>query len=226
MKKSILVVLMAVFCLGTFAQSSWRNNRSNSGHSNYDNRGHRGSSWHNSDFGRPYYIGLRFGGALSTLNSDNKWYDSSSKSGLELGAVVGMRMTRHAPLYFETGLEYIAKGGKTGDYIERNMDYLEVPLTLKYMFDTNSDITVQPFVGGYLAAGVGGKTKYLDEHAVRNTFDEGFKRFDGGLKLGCGVSYSMLYADLSYDIGLKNIFKDDFDEVKTGSLQLTVGVNF
>ena len=56
--------------------------------------------------------------------------------------------------------------------------------------------------------------------------DDGFQRFDGGLRLGCGVGYDLFYVDLTYDIGLSNICHDTFDTSHNGSLSLNFGVNF
>lgn len=55
---------------------------------------------------------------------------------------------------------------------------------------------------------------------------DGFKRFDGGVRLGCGLQYSHLYAELGYDIGLADISRNSFDTSRTGSLIATIGVNF
>lgn len=58
-------------------------------------------------------------------------------------------------------------------------------------------------MGGFVAAGVAGKIKDYGHRQAFNSFgDDGFKRFDGGVRLGCGLQYSHLYAELGYDIGL------------------------
>jgi hypothetical protein len=49
---------------------------------------------------------------------------------------------------------------------------------------------------------------------------------DAGLRTGCGLQIDMFYAELSYDLGLANICKDDFDTSKNGALMLSLGVNF
>ena len=51
-------------------------------------------------------------------------------------------------------------------------------------------------------------------------------RFDGGIKLGCGVGFNMLYLDASYDIGLANIGQDSFNDTHNGCFTLNIGVNF
>ena len=53
-----------------------------------------------------------------------------------------------------------------------------------------------------------------------------FKRFDGGLRIGCGAEYQMIYAEMAYDFGLANICHSDFDTSRTGCFYLNFGVNF
>lgn len=232
MKKTIILALLTVICsIGANAQSSWRSTRgSHSSRGGYSNR----SSIYGYNSNRPY-VGFRIGGAFSTVNSDDKYLDGGkAMSGLDIGVVAGMPITPSTPLYFETGLEYVEKGGKSGskskyDQMSYSLNYLEVPITLKYIYNVDRTFSVQPYAGGYLACGVGGKIKNFGDRVAYSSFgdrSDNFKRFDGGLKVGCGVGMDMFYADLSYDIGLANISHDYFDESKTGSLQLTVGVNF
>ena len=103
----------------------------------------------------------------------------------------------------------------------------EVPLLLKYKYFTSSDIAIEPFAGGYVSCGVGGQIKDYDNRNAFSSYDEGyFKRMDGGLKIGCGVEFRMLYLDLSYDIGLANVGQDDFDDTRNGCFTVNVGVNF
>ena len=177
------------------------------------------------------YVGFRIGGAFSTVNSDDKYLDGGTmRSGLNVGAVAGFQIAPHAPIYLEPGLSYIEKGGK-GSYDGRkftySLDYLEVPLLLKYDYKVDRDVSIQPFLGGYLSVGVGGKIKDFGYRQAYSSFDdEGFQRFDGGIKLGCGVQFNYLYAEVGYDIGLANISHNYFDDAHTGSLFATIGVNF
>lgn len=180
------------------------------------------------------YIGFRVGPGFSTVNSDSKYLDTNkSRTGLNIGMAVGMPLTESVPLYFETGLYYTQKGGKStydGTKFTYGLDYIELPLLLKYRAPLTNNITVEPFVGGYLACGVSGKIKDYGEREAYSSFssdyDDNFNRFDGGVKLGCGMSFDMLYVEASYDIGLANVGKDDFDDTHTGCFNLTVGINF
>lgn len=195
-----------------------------------------GSRHQSSNWWGPHqtYVGFRLGLGVSTVNSDASDLDGgTAKTGLNVGVAVGTQLTTAAPLFFESGLYYTEKGGKgkhDGSKFTYNLDYLEVPLLLKYKYQASPDVSIEPFMGGYLACGVGGKIKDYGNREAYSSFDSdetnNFKRFDGGLKLGCGVSFQMLYFDISYDIGLANIGHDDFDDTRNGCLNLNIGVNF
>lgn len=178
------------------------------------------------------YYGLRIGAAFATVNSDDRYLDGGSmKTGLDVGAVVGFQVAYRSPVYFETGLSYIEKGGKghyEGTKFSYSLDYLQVPLVMKYMIDVDRMFSIQPYVGGYLALGVAGKIKDFGHRQAYSSFDskEGFQRFDGGIRIGCGIQYDFVYAELGYDFGLSNISHDYFDTSRTGALFATVGFNF
>ena len=178
------------------------------------------------------YYGLRIGAAFATVNSDDRYLDGGSmKTGLDERAVVGFQVAYRSPVYFETGLSYIEKGGKghyEGAKFSYSLDYLQVPLVMKYMIDVDRMFSIQPYVGGYLALGVAGKIKDFGHRQAYSSFDskEGFQRFDGGIRIGCGIQYDFVYAELGYDFGLSNISHDYFDTSRTGALFATVGFNF
>ena len=187
------------------------------------------SSYHHS-LSNTYY-GLRIGANFSTVSSDDRYLDGGSlRTGLNVGAVVGFQIAPHAPIYFETGLSYVEKGGKgnyNGARFTYSLDYLEMPLVLKYDYHADRLLNIQPYLGGYVAAGIAGKIKdFGSRHAYSSFDDEGFQRFDAGIKVGCGLQYDHLYAELGYDFGLSNISHDYFDTSHTGSFFATVGVNF
>ncbi|MBR1400806.1 MAG: PorT family protein [Prevotella sp.] len=238
MKKYLLMAIFGILAVLPTDAQVYRNSRyynPGSGRLDYS-RNHRttraprhGSYWYDEDS----YFGFRVGPAFTTVSSDDPYLDGSSmKTGLNIGMAAGFAVAPRAPLFFETGLYYTEKGGKAkGNHVNftYNLDYLEVPLVFKYKYAIDRDVTVEPFLGGYLACGVGGKIKDFGERAAYSSFSDNpysFQRFDGGLRLGCGMSYDIFYADLTYDLGLANICHDDFDTSKNQALMLTVGLNF
>jgi hypothetical protein len=192
------------------------------------------SGYNSSRYDYNTYYGFRIGLGVGTVNSDSPYLDGNkATTGLNAGFVVGTQLTNRAPLYFETGLYYTEKGGKStyqGNKFTYGLDYLEVPLLLKYKYYADRDFSIEPFMGGYLSCGVAGKIKDFGNREAYNSFgddyNENFKRFDGGLKFGCGLGFQMLYLEASYDIGLANVGNDEFDDTHTGCFNLTFGVNF
>ena len=182
-------------------------------------------AWHR------YYFGLRVGMNASHVSSESPVLDGSSvKTGLNIGLAAGTPLTYRAPLFLETGLYYSQKGGKSGrgaDKFTYDLNYLEVPLLIKYKHFVGNQTSIQPYAGGYLALGTDGNIKNYGTRTAFSSFDNGyFNRFDGGLKIGCGVGFNMLYLDASYDIGLSNIGQDNFDDTHNGCFTLNIGVNF
>lgn len=184
--------------------------------------------------GKDYYVGLRVGLNVATLHSDvARFRGNRAKAGLGLGIVGGYQLAPDTPLFIEAGLMYTEKGGKghfEDDSYTFSLNYLELPLVVKYSIELeagSNDLAVQPFFGGYLATGLGGKIRNYDDRETACSFsNESFQRFDGGLRLGCGVQFNHLYLDLGYEFGLANIFQDDFDSSHTGNFFVSAGVNF
>ena len=233
MKKLFTLAMIAL--MAALPMMAQRHNYSSSAPSNrYDyERGH--SRWIRNYYGTDMYFGLRIGPAFSHISGDAISYAGDSKTGLHLGGVVGFEITNRAPVYFETGLSYVNKGGKgdfAGHKLATNLSYIELPLVFKYIYYTDIGISIHPLFGGYLGVGVGGSIKDLTDHTKIGAFGkdkdgmERLKRFDGGLRIGCGAGFSMFYLDLTYDIGLANISHDDYNSSSNRTLYLNFGVNF
>ena len=188
------------------------------------------------------YYGLRLGLSIASLSSDYVNFDMGTRTGLNFGAVYGLQLANSTPLWLEFGALYSEKGGEntnfvnasnpSGNYTEKvttRLSYIEVPVVVKYSLDLADDLYLQPFLGGYLAMGIGGKTKhygYSDQTRDSHSSYDYFKRFDGGLRVGCGLEYQMVYAEAGFDFGLANICDNDFDATHTRSFFVNVGVNF
>lgn len=211
MKKLLLTILTVAIVMPACAQYETQYKRTR-----YNHRGEE------------QYYGLRLGLNVASVNSDEVEADLDARTGLSVGGVYGLLLTDTTPLWLEAGLFYSEKGGKThasGYKQSTRLSYLQVPITVKYSFDVYDDLYIQPFIGGYLAYGIGGKTKNYSIRQSHSSFDD-INRFDSGLRIGCGTEYQMLYAELGFDIGLANISKDDFNTSRTCNFFINIGVNF
>ena len=196
------------------------------------------------DYQRRSYLSIRFGLNVPTLyyKGTGGLAQTQSIARFNVGLVCGNKLGNGLPFYFETGLLYTEKGAEleATDETDRrvsHLKYLEIPFVSKYKIDTNvDDLTVQPFFGGFIAVGIAGRTKYYGTRTTRSSFgDDRYKRFDSGIRLGCGMAYQNFYFELAYDIGLFDIsgkhytdyHYDGFDgHIRTGNLSASVGIEF
>ncbi|MCD8290317.1 MAG: PorT family protein [Prevotella sp.] len=229
MKRGFLLAIVAAAISLSLSAQSYENSRyynPNSGRLDYS----KGSHSLGIDAGDTYY-GFRIGPSFSTIHSGiDELNGKKSQTGLTIAVVTGIPLTHNVPLFFETGLMYTEKGGKKNSHEEKilyNLNYLEIPLVVKYVYEFDNDFSIQPMFGGYLSCGVAGKTKDYDtREAVRSFSRNYFRRFDGGLRIGCGVGFNVVYLDFVYDIGLANISHDPFESAHNGCFYIDFGVNF
>lgn len=218
MKRTALILASLMLAIASYSQG-WRNqNNSRSSRQCYD---------------RDIYYGLRLGMAISSVSSDSEKLNASgTQTDINVGFAAGMQLSTDAPVYLESGLYYTAKGGQGKSSENRSkftydLNYLEVPLLIKYSVELDYDMYLQPLAGGYIAYGVGGKFKDYGDRNIDYSFSEdAFKRFDAGLRFGCGFQYQVLYAEAFYEFGLTNICHDYFDKAHTGCFNINIGVNF
>lgn len=196
------------------------------------------------DYRRSSYFGLRFGLNVPTVRYKGTGGEAQTNPlpRYHIGLVYGNKLGDGLPFFLESGLIYTEKGTEIEateevEFKKCYMRYLEIPIVLKYKLNTNTDdFTVQPFFGGFMAVGVGGTTKLYDSRTKIDPFGaDRYKRFDAGIRVGCGMAFQNFYFEMGYDIGLFNIagrnyseyHYDDFDgHIRTGNLTVTLGVDF
>ena len=159
MKRLAFIMMALLLTLMPAAAQNYRDSRY------YNSRTDRLDYRYNHNYGSPYY-GFRIGPAFTFVNSDDSRLDGGDwQTGLNVGVVAGIPLTDSAPLYLETGLSYIEKGGKKdlpeGKKMTYDLNYLEIPAVLKYKYEVDDHFSIQPQVGGYFAVGVGGKSRTL-----------------------------------------------------------------
>ena len=170
MKKLFILILTAAMAVPSFAQFGKSHSRFN--HDNVES-----------------YYGVRLGLSISSMSSDMADFDTDSRTGWTFGGVYGLQLANSLPVWLETGLYYTEKGGEhkvydtTIEKVTYRMSYLEVPVVVKYGFDIIDDLYIDPFLGGYFALGIGGKTK---TYAMQN---EGEWLFDKAAYAACDKAW-------------------------------------
>jgi hypothetical protein len=75
-----------------------------------------------------------------------------------------------------------------------------------------------------MALGVTMQLPIDDKHSY-DSFDD-YNRLDGGIRIGCGAEYQMIYAEAGFDFGIANINDNDFVSARNQCFFFNVGVNF
>ena len=186
--------------------------------------------------------GVRAGANFSnvTFSGDGESESEDSRFGFNIGA--SLELPIKGGFGLETGLYYTSKGCKhsyeSGSESTYAMDYLQVPLMAQYKFGVAPVADVKVFAGPFVAYGIGGGSTFKDDDGKETDGDsvfgdDGYKRFDFGLRIGAGVDLAKnYYVGIGYDLGLMDIDRsgefgmgDDFS-TRTGSFFVQVGYNF
>lgn len=174
------------------------------------------------------YYGARLGINFASLGGEY-FDDLGLKTGMNLGGVIGLRLSQSAPVFLESGLYYTERGGKDGKD-KASLTYLEIPILIKYGIQLSDNVFLLPYVGPYFSYGFAGRTKIKAEDISDNSYDY-FRHGDMGFKFGCGIEYNNLYAEAGFQLGVANIAKDnDYnkynDEARNRAFYVNIGVNF
>ncbi len=201
------------------------------------------------------YTGIRFGYNAASLRTS--YFDDVSsdfQSGACVGIVFGWYLGK-TPIIIEPGLYYSFKGGKLDGYerewdyrtrLKTNMHMFEIPLVFKYEVQYhNAGVCLHPFFGGFLAFGIGGKTKSVEDnyYDTWDTFSDDagqLGRTDAGLRMGCGLGVDHFFVELAYDCGLVNLAseryayfgyqRENYDRpgsaIRSNTISFSLGFNF
>jgi hypothetical protein len=132
-------------------------------------------------------------------------------------------------LYQVIGMEYFPKGYRvksdTVDSFTTRIDYLNIPLSLRYKFDLE-DIWMTFEAGPYIGFALYGRTK-SEQGIVRYEFGHGegdLKRLDLGLKLGYTVEIEQVRLGISYNTGFLNVSASQSETLKLRAFVFSVGL--
>ncbi len=182
-------------------------------------------------------IGVMGGINLATLRGDDV-EDAKNRVGL-LGGLSYVRNWGGAA-GLEMDVLYSAKGAKVVDGSEEftfKLDYLEIPVLLRYDFPSTSAIRPHLAVGPSFAfrTSCGGEGKSsgtsvsIDCDELQDSFDVKFKSFDLGATVGGGLDFAMgrntFTVGARYTLGLVNVADADDSDTKNGAIALFAGIS-
>ena len=181
-------------------------------------------------------LGLRLGANLARFNT-NKDIEQNSKFGISMGAY--LRVPIAGKLYIQPEFNLTQHGSKEnesdGDYSSYTINYLQIPILLKYVLfgdPGNTNFFVQG--GPYFSKGVG-KIRIKDcingdcdtEKINFENVNFNLKSADVGLMLGAGVNVSNdLFVDVRVGLGISNISEIDDYNIRNTAINIGAGYTF
>lgn len=108
------------------------------------------------------------------------------------------------------------------------LDYLEVPVLVRYVVSESSARTIHAFGGPALAFKLRANSSAdFGGESVDTDIDEDIEDFDVGIVFGAGVDFGRLTAEGRYTLGLSNISADPDDpKARNRTLAFLAGVRF
>lgn len=178
-------------------------------------------------------LGLRAGVNFNNIGKDAKddpILKAENKTGFHIGAVYNIDLI--GAFSVEPGLYFSQKGFKLNDD-DANMNYLEVPVNVKFKLLDLSALALDAHIGPFAALGLGGKWKNdLGEIKLFDKDEGDYNRFDFGLQMGVGAVFiNKIYAGVHYDMSLtkvneaESLTRDNIKE-KNHVWMISVGLNF
>jgi Outer membrane protein beta-barrel domain len=191
-------------------------------------------------------IGLKYGKAMSTISTSeigsiNKKYILGNALGIIFNVPISSKMSLQPEFnYLEKGIEYRYES----DYDRLRMNYIAMPMTLKYDFIRLNSLKVYVKLGGYGGYWLNSKleSKVADQiSSSKSEFDndqtDGYKdnRIDYGASGGLGISFKIyrftLFTEGRFDYGLSNtailtIIPTDYTKSQNRSGNVCIGVMF
>ena len=216
MKKTILFALCICSSLSLYSQRYWDSSRPN----------HR------------FTFGVRVGANFAKqYYMEDVGADNDFRTGFQAGIATDINIVRSFSL--NSGVFYTQKGYKTeySDYrgsvsSRNNAQYIEVPLLASYRVELSDAAQLQLNLGPYFAFGIAGKLDVTNtfpngtSYSI-DSFDEydGMKKFDSGVSVGFAMTYSQIYAGISYERSLMNV-SNTTEKYQNGSISMVIGYNY
>ncbi len=188
-------------------------------------------------------FGLKGGFTLANVNTvpetfmGFEWQTITGLVGgafLDLGLAKGFSLQPEA-LYVQKGAKVTVTKGEFTASMQVNLDYIEVPLLMKYGFATGGGLVPSIYAGPYLGFNTKAETvsKIEGYPEEREDIKENIQSTEYGAAFGVGLAQKLggvkLVLDARYDLGLSNIIKDEdapFEWAKTRTWLFMIGISF
>jgi hypothetical protein len=189
-------------------------------------------------FGQDVMIGAKGGLNIANIDTDEPDFDSSTRTGIVAGAFVSFGLTDM--FYLQPEVLFSQKGfsqEESGADLTAELDYFQIPVLLKAVFPIE-DSPIRPgvYAGGAISfessCEVSGEMDGVSVSADCDAGDLELERekTDFGVVFGAEVQYDAgsftILLDGRYDLGLRDLDKDEELSTKSRTWSFMAGVGF
>jgi len=173
-------------------------------------------------------MGIKAGFNFANLSASGStpMFDWNNKTGFCAGAYLSLKLSNY--FAFQPEVLFSRKGLKVDQVIDQvtttstfNIDFLEIPVLLKYTFSPSSSISPCLFAGPFAAI-------KLNDNVITGAGVPPISKFDYGITFGGGFDVKLggniLTLETRYTMGLKNISEDASMTVKSKVLSFIIGL--
>ena len=185
-----------------------------------------------------FSAGPRIGLNLSTFGMDAK--DYTLRPGVTAGAFLMYSSLNHFGisgdvLYSQMGGKYADPANSQANTFKQRINYLEVPIALRYFLTLNGNFRPNVFFGPSFGFKLNAKrTNYIAQGIAQPDFDNSseFRSMDLGLIAGFQLNFKGLgerqrfLIDARYRYGLSDITLNNNQNVNNSTITLTLGYGF
>ena len=175
-----------------------------------------------------YELGVRGGVNLSTLsNTDSDHYETGYDTGYHFSVFLNVGLFR-LPVAIQPEVTYTRLGmrydgtphfgiGGPGQHPDATLriEYVQIPVLLKYYFPVPGFLDPNLFAGPYLGFRAGGEYTYPGREEGPLEIDNLIRENDYGLILGAGTEVRLLvttvHLEARFTVGLENVYESFFD---------------
>ncbi|MCM1092427.1 MAG: porin family protein [Bacteroides sp.] len=166
--------------------------------------------WDGETAEKKFTLGVRAGLNIADMSGDD--VDAKSKANFHAGVSADWNIVNSFSV--NSGIFYTGKGAK-----DFSANFIEIPIYASYRLNFAEASQLQVNFGPYLDFGVGGDAfKDYDDGGIEG------KRFQMGLGVGAGYTFSKFFVGLQYQFGLTDCHEDL--NAKYNNLAISVGYNF
>lgn len=139
-------------------------------------------------------FGIEAGPVFSSAFVEPSSFDPTFKAGLVLGLMTDLRIVD--PFYLESGVVWVRNGSDlkiSGVTTITTLDYLTIPIRLKWIWDL--DLPISPFIFAGLDLGFIMNARGNPDTPIpgfNRELDGGFDAFDTGIDIGAGVNWDVV----------------------------------